>query len=78
MDKPSYELCYEWRQHPCTKWLLDEIEDTIEQAAEQAIKEAVNSESEFQALRQVLKLGGSVQSLESVFITVDQIASEEV
>lgn len=76
MQKPSPNLCKEWRESAATKWLLNEIESSITEIAERASRSGLSYHTEFETAKKAIECTAQIAALELVYDAIDNISEE--
>ena len=77
MEKPERALCMEWRSHPCTKYILEYIEEGIEMFGDQFVAGELVSDTEFKTTKLMLAAVGAAQALQQISDEIATIAEPQ-
>lgn len=76
-EKPARQLCIEWRQHPVTEYLLEDLNNQILQLQEAWSDGAFTTESSDGTIQLNATSIGAVKALKETIFDIREIAGTE-
>jgi len=77
VEQPARQLCLEWREHPVTKYLIQDLQEQVQELQDAWGRGAFTTETSDGTIQLNASSIGAVKALQEVILDIREIAGDD-